>query len=216
MLRPELMAEPRSLERLLAAVGAAAGLKDPHIAALQSVERIGTQIYIAYEFVEGKSLQSLLQSSRRLDMPAAFLVLKGSAAALRHAHGQGAIHGDLKPANIMLTRSGEVKVMDFAVAHENRLPPPYTAPEQEQGKVTAAADLYALSIIFYEMLTGERPVKGPNFLAQKREAFLAPPSTIVPGLPLGLDSFFKVALAPERSKRFATAQDLASAAESAA
>ena len=128
----------------------------------------------------------------------------------------------------MLTPSGEVKGLDFAVAYEARKmlagrswagaggTPPYMAPELEQGKISPAVDFYALSVTFYEMLTGELPFKGPNFLAQKREALHAPPSGLVAGLPSGLDAFFKVALAPEPSRRFATAEALAAAAEAAA
>ncbi|MBI3298678.1 MAG: serine/threonine protein kinase [Elusimicrobia bacterium] len=149
-------------------------------------------------------------------------------AALRYAHEKRIVHRDLKPANVMVARDGTVKVMDFGIAYTaqksiSRLTraaawgtPPYMAPEQELGGVSAGVDLFALSVCFYEMLTGELPFKGPNFLAQKREGLYLAASGLVPGLPAGVDAFFKTALAPEPSKRYPTAASLCAAAEAAA
>jgi len=133
------------------------------------------------------------------------------------------VHRDLKPANIMLSREGIVKVMDFGIAYQAKSTiarltradawgtPPYMAPEQEMGGVSSGVDLYALAICFYQMLTGELPFTGPNFLAQKREEFFILPSKRVQGLPAGTDALFKRALAAEAGKRFATGAELVAA-----
>ena len=200
-----------------------AGLKHPNLVAIYSVEKDAGQVYLAMEFVDGVSLQRRLDAERRLPWPEALRVARGVGAALDYAHGMKVVHRDLKPANVMLSAKGEVKVTDFGIAYQaaksvsrlTRAPvcgtPPYMAPEQELGGVSAAVDLYALSVCLYEMLTGELPFKGPNFLAQKREALWTPPSRITAGLPAGMDGLFAVALAPEPSRRFKTAADLLAA-----
>lgn len=190
-------------------------LVHPNIAALLSMDPAGGHLSLAYEFVEGKTLLRLLQERRRLSRSDALAVLRGVGAALHYSHVQGVIHWDVKPANIMLTEPGEVKVLDFALVHQEHGTPPYEAPEQQQAKASGSVDLYALSVTFYEMLTGELPFKGPNFPAQKREALYTPASLLVKELPTGIDAFFKLALAPEPSRRFATAEALVAAAVAA-
>ncbi|MBI3298673.1 MAG: serine/threonine protein kinase [Elusimicrobia bacterium] len=225
-LRPELLASPEDLELLLAEARTVAALKHPNIVAIHSVERDAGQVYLAFEFIDGSSLAQAIDG-RRLGWSEALGIFKACCAALRYAHSQRVIHRDLKPANVMLGRDGAVKVMDFGIAYTaqrsiSRLTraaawgtPPYMAPEQELGGVSAGVDLFALSVCFYETLTGELPFKGPNFLAQKREALFLPVSGLVRGLPAGVDAFFKTALAPEPSKRYSSAAALSAAAEAA-
>ncbi|MBI3298674.1 MAG: serine/threonine protein kinase [Elusimicrobia bacterium] len=226
-LRPELLANPEDLELLLTEARTVAALKHPNIVAIRSVERHGGQVYLAFEFVDGSSLARILEERRRLDWAEALRVFKACCAALLCAHEKRIVHRDLKPANVMIARDGTVKVMDFGIAYTaqksiSRLTraaawgtPPYMAPEQELGGVSAAVDLFALSVCLYEMLTGELPFKGPNFLAQKREAYYRPVGELVPGLAPGVDAFFRTALAPEPSRRYPSAAALAAAAEAA-
>ena len=205
-----------------------ASMKHPNVVAVYSVEKDAGQVYLAMEFVDGTTLQRRLDAEQRLPWPEALRIARGIGAALDYAHGRRVIHRDLKPANIMLSTQGEVKVTDFGIAYQaaksvsrlTRAPtwgtPPYMAPEQELGGVSAAVDLYALSVCLYEMLTGELPFKGPNFLAQKREALWTPPSRVAPGLPAGVDGVFAAALAPEPSRRFKSAAALRAACEALA
>jgi serine/threonine-protein kinase len=204
-LRSELLASPSDLERLLAEARVVASLKHPNLVAIYSVERDAGQVYLAFEFVDGTTLARTLEERHRLDWSEALRIFRAGCDAVSYAHSQRIIHRDLKPANIMLARSGEVKVMDFGIAHEARKSisrltraaawgtPPYMAPEQELGGVAAGVDLFALSVCLYEMLTGELPFKGPNFLAQKREGLFLPASGRVPALPKGIDAFFTAA-----------------------
>ena len=161
----------------------------------------------------GKTLRMLLQERRRLDWHTALFVLRGTAAALQVAHARGVVHRDLNPANIAFGSDATVGVLGFSALQRTAGLPPYTAPEQDLGRASPGVDLYALSVVFYEMLTGELPFKGPNFTAQKREALYAPPSGLVKDLPPGIDAFFKAALAPEAGRRFPSAEALAAAAE---
>ncbi len=224
-LRPELLSDPLELEGLLREARLMAGLKHPNLAAVYSVEKEAGQVYLAMEFIDGGSLQRRLDAEKRLPWPESLRIARGAGAALDYAHGRRIVHRDLKPANIMLSTKGEVKVMDFGIAHQaaksvsrlTRAPswgtPPYMAPEQELGGVSAAVDIYALAVCLYEMLTGELPFKGPNFLAQKREALWAPPSREAADLPAGVDGVFTIALAPEPSRRFKSAAALLAACD---
>ena len=223
-LRPELLASPADLEGLLTEARVVASLKHENLVAIYSVEREAGQVYLAFEFVDGMTLARSIEMRRRLPWSDAQRIFRSVCSALHYAHDRRVIHRDLKPANIMIARTGEVKVMDFGIAFTaqksiSRLTraaawgtPPYMAPEQELGGVSSAVDLFAASVCLYEMLTGELPFKGPNFLAQKREGRHPPPRALVPGLPQGSDSFFASALAPEPSKRFPTAAALAAGA----
>ncbi len=222
-LAPELLQDPAELENLLKEARLMAGLKHPNLLAIYSVEKDAGQVYLALEFVDGASLQRRLDAERRLGWTEAVRIAQAAGAALDYAHARKIVHRDLKPANIMLSAKGEVKVTDFGIAYQaarsvsrlTRAPswgtPPYMAPEQELGGVSAAVDIYALSVCLYEMLTGELPFKGPNFLAQKRESLWTPPSRLAADLPAGVDGLFAIALAPEPSRRFKTAAALSSA-----
>ncbi|TBR26022.1 serine/threonine protein kinase [bacterium] len=196
--------------------------------AIYGVERDAGQVYLALEFVDGGTLDQRLGRDGRLPWAEALRILEGAAAAVDYCHGNKVIHRDLKPANIMLTSAGAVKVADFSVSYQaaqsvsrlTRQPswgtPPYMAPEQELGELSGSADVFALGVCFYEMLTGELPFVGPNFLAQKRESAWAPPRRLVPGLPEGADELFAIALAPEPGRRFKSAGALAAAARALA
>ena len=222
-LRAELVSDPVGLAGLLNEARLMAALKHPNMLDIYSVEKDAGQVYLAMEFVDGVTLQRRLDVEGRLPWPEGLRVARGVGAALDYAHGMKVVHRDLKPSNIMLSLKGEVKVTDFGIAYQaaksvsrlTRAPswgtPPYMAPEQELGGVSAAVDLYALAVCLYEMLGGELPFKGPNFLAQKRESLYAPVSRLAPGLPAGIDGFFAVALAPEPSRRFKSAADLLAA-----
>lgn len=223
-LRAELLENPAELERLLTEARVMAALKHPNMVAIYGVERDAGQVYLALEYVDGGTLAVRLASERRLPWAEALRVLESAAAAVDYCHGHKVIHRDIKPANIMLSSSGEVKVTDFSIAYRaaqsvsrlTRQPswgtPPYMSPEQELGELSASADVFALGVCFYEMLTGELPFIGPNFLAQKREAAYAPPRRLVADLPRGADELFALALAAEPTKRFRTAGALAAAA----
>ncbi|MEP6783798.1 MAG: serine/threonine-protein kinase, partial [Acidobacteriota bacterium] len=173
-LPPHLFRDDRMRSRLRQEARAAAALSHPSIATVFALEEHGDQIFIASEYLEGRTLREELAAGA-LAPARALEIARALAAALQAAHGRGIVHRDLKPENIILTPHG-VKVLDFglaqfdAAAHDlasvTRLTdpgvmagtPPYMAPEQLLGKPTdARTDQFAFGVLLYEMITGRHP-----------------------------------------------------------
>jgi tetratricopeptide (TPR) repeat protein len=198
----------------------AARLKHPNLAQIHSVfgER---ELYLVFEYVEGQGLDAALAARGRLGLAETREIVRQVCAGLSHAHEGRVIHRDLKPANVMLGADGTAKILDFGIAHEARTvsnatltqawgTPPYMAPEQEDGYVSPASDLYALGVMAYELLAGQRPFEGANQLGLKRSGSFAKLGGRH-GLPAEADRFFARALHPDPAQRFARASDFVNA-----
>ena len=166
-LPPHLFRDDRMRARLRQEARAAAALSHPGIATVYALEEIGDQIFIASEYLEGRTLREELNAGP-LDEPRVLSIAKEIAAALQAAHDRGIVHRDLKPENIILTPGGSVKVLDFGLAQFDlaaqdlasvtRLTdpgviagtPPYMAPEQLLGTPTdARTDQFAFGLLLY-------------------------------------------------------------------
>jgi tRNA A-37 threonylcarbamoyl transferase component Bud32 len=194
-LPPHLFRDDRMRARLRQEARAAAALSHPGIATVYALEEIGDQIFIASEYLEGRTLREELNAGP-LDEPRVLSIAKEIAAALQAAHDRGIVHRDLKPENIILTPGGSVKVLDFGLAQFDlaaqdlasvtRLTdpgviagtPPYMAPEQLLGTPTdARTDQFAFGVLLYEMLTGRHPFGSgalPTTIARVLSAELDP------------------------------------------
>ena len=183
--------------------------------------------HIVMEHLEGQTLQALLKERGRLAPAEAALVLGPVAAALDHAHRQGVVHRDIKPSNIMILPDGRPKLMDFGIAHfESSVmtstgqilgSPSYMAPEQVAGRtVTSRTDVYALGVVAYEAVTGQRPFQGSNVTTVIYKIMsepAPPPRSLNDTLPTRYDDIFRKALAKDPAERFATAAELVVALE---
>jgi len=178
--------------------------------------------FIAMEHVDGSSLEKLLEKSQGpLGLKRSMLVVLDLLRALRHAHEHGVVHRDLKPQNVMVSREGAVKLLDFGLARaedallETRTGDMlgsfrYSAPEQNAGTATDhRSDLYAVGLILYEGITGSPALDG-SFLdvrrRQKAEEFRSP-SSLVKEVPPALDSICRRFLRHDPGGRFQSAQE---------
>lgn len=162
----ELLHEARAIARL----------SHPHIVTLYGIGEHAGRAWMALEFLDGESLYTRI-ARRRMPLAEALRVGRAVGEALAEAHRQGVVHGDLKPANVMLPTDGRPRVVDFGVA---RLldelagdagpigTPGYMAPEQWRGAVTAACDVWALGALLFEVCAGRLPFDGPDAAAIAR------------------------------------------------
>jgi len=173
--------------------------------------------YIVMEYIAGQSLDRMLsEKSKKLPLEQALLLTEELAEALDHAHGQGVIHRDMKPANILVTPEGHAKIADFGIAKMNMAnltlrgqvlgTPAYMSPEQLEGEtVDQRSDLFSLGAILYRMVTGFGPFQGNStatvcFKVANREPLRA--SALDPQLPPELDAVIARAMAKDPSQRY--------------
>jgi serine/threonine protein kinase len=165
ILRPEKTGDERFAERFAREAQTLARLNHPNIVTVFDYGETSGLFYIVMEFVDGVNLRDLLREGK-LEPEQALAIVPPICEALQYAHEKGIVHRDIKPENLLLDRDGRIKIADFGIASlvgaggEASGTPPYMAPEQQgPSKVDHRADIYALGVVLYEMLTGERPGK---------------------------------------------------------
>jgi eukaryotic-like serine/threonine-protein kinase len=206
----ELLREPRLL----------ASVSHPNIVAITTAEKQENVFFIVMEYVQGETLEHLIEAKGALDVGRALDFTCQICNGLDHAHSQGVIHRDLRPANVLITENDMVKVADFGTsrfleiaAHGTTVigSPPYMAPEQFHGKAVFASDIYSLGITMYQMLTGALPydTPAPSDLAKLMSGELVtPPRLRNSSIPKAINDIVMRALAPEVTARYQRATDL--------
>jgi serine/threonine-protein kinase len=198
---------------------AAGKLSHPNIVTIYDVGEDHDMAYIAMELLEGQDLTHSCQKSKLLPLKRVLNIVGLVAEALGYAHDQQVVHRDIKPANIMLMKNDQVRVADFGIArvmsssktHTGVIfgTPSYMSPEQVAGKkVDGRSDLFSLGIVFYEMLTGQRPFTGDSMSALLyaiSNAEYAPLQEIAPKTPDCCVRIIDRMLAKGVSKRYQTA-----------
>ncbi len=203
-------------------------LSHPNIVTVHDAgEDLGVS-YLVMEYVEGMTLTQWMKK-QRFNVAQVKHVIFNAAMALEHAHENGIFHRDVKPDNIMLTKSGTVKVMDFGIARavDSTLTktgsvmgtPAYMSPEQASGyKIDGRSDIFSLGVILYELLTGRRPFSGdtfPSLMFAIIKEDPAPPSLVDPNISTTWDGIVMKALAKKLDERYAAAKDFAQAVKDA-
>jgi predicted Ser/Thr protein kinase/tetratricopeptide (TPR) repeat protein len=166
ILAPEREGRERFAERFAREAQTLARLSHPHIVTIHDFGQTDGLFYLVMEYVDGVNLRELLRDGK-IEPAQALTIVPPICDALQYAHDKGVVHRDIKPENLLLDRDGRVKIADFGIAsligaeNESAGTPAYMAPEQADAKreVDHRADIYALGVVLYEMLTGERPAK---------------------------------------------------------
>jgi len=221
--RQDIAASEQLRKRFEREVRTAGRLSHPNIVVVHDGGLENDTPFLAMEFIDGPTLEAELARRGRLSTKEALAIVLGVAEGLAFAHQQGVIHRDVKPANILLTPSGEPKVSDFGVAKlmtsesaQTTMAvgtPSYMAPEQIEGKaLDARTDVFGLAVLAYELLTGQRPFAAENLpalLYRIMHTDPPPPSSLNPDLPAAVDGVFERALAKDTSIRTADARKFA-------
>jgi len=219
---PAEMAELK--ERLNREAHAAGKLSHPNIVTIYDAGSEGDLQYIAMEYLEGRTLESMIKKKVKFNYRIIAQIIVQICAALDYAHQQGIVHRDIKPANIMISTDYKVKVMDFGIARvdSNSMTktgiamgtPNYIAPEQLKGQnVDARADLFSLGVVMYEMLLGKRPFKGENITSLIYSIINSEPekpSNINPQIPMMFDHVIGKALKKKPQERYQRATEIVS------
>ncbi len=218
-MRAWLKKYPEEYKRFLREAKIVRRLQHPNIVGVQALVEQGDDIYMVFDFVDGKPLSEFITGAERIPFVRCRDIFHGVCEAVHYAHGNNVIHRDLKPENIMIDKQGRALVADFGLASELREgltrvshqttsgTPAYMAPEQHRGIVKRESDIFALGVCFYETLTGTRPFAegDSDMLKQKLERDYRDISAVLPWAPAGLDALIDRALEPEPSQRFADA-----------
>jgi eukaryotic-like serine/threonine-protein kinase len=224
ILLPNLESDPGLADRFLREIKVQAALDHPNIAKLHTAMRVGNQLLMFMEFIDGVSLAKQMETG---PVPPAQAAAIGAQVldALAYAHAHGVVHRDIKPANIMLTGGGGldrkvVKLMDFGIAHmqaDKRLTQTggavgsisYMSPEQIRGaEPDPRSDIYSLGITLYEVVTGRRPFVADSdyqLMSAHLQAVPQPPIEIVPGVQPELSEIILTAIAKDPAARFQSA-----------
>ena len=221
---PEMEADPVLLERFKREQEIGQQLDHPGVVkSFNDEER--SRLYMVIEWVNGRLLRSVLSEEKKLPIDRATTITLGICDALDYMHKRGIIHRDLKPENVMVMENDQIKLIDFGIAMKEdarRLTfvnvtsllgtPDYISPEQVKGaRGDQRSDIYAVGIIFYEMLTGRVPFVGPNPLAVMNERVLndvKPPGVLNPEISPELEEIIYRALEREPRHRYATASEM--------
>ena len=222
ILRSDLAKDPAFVTRFRKEAKAAAGLNHPAIVAVYDSGEEPAP-YIVMELVSGHTLRELIHQGERLPLNRALEIAEGILAGLEYSHERHIIHRDIKPANVMITDSGDVKVMDFGIARAmddlgatltstwNVVgTAQYLSPEQAVGEpADSRSDIYSTGCLLFELLTGQPPFTGetPVSIAYQHASSTAPlVRTLKSELPEGIETVLAVALAKKPEDRYQSAQ----------
>ncbi len=206
----ELLREPRLL----------ASLNHPNIVNVITAEKQDNVFFIVMEYVPGETLENIIGAKGGLDLALTLDYTCQICNAVDHAHKQGVLHRDLRPANVFVNEKGLLKVGDFGTsrmlevaAHGTTVigSPPYMAPEQFEGRAVFASDLYSLGVTMYQMLSGQLPydTPSPSDLDRLRRGELtAPLRSRNSSVPQIIDDIVMRAMAPDVASRYQRAEDL--------
>jgi serine/threonine protein kinase len=218
-------------ERLSREARSAGILSHPNIVTIYDMQEEDDMTYIAMEYVDGPTLDALMSSSEPVRKEEVLRILRETASGLDYAHQKGIVHRDIKPANVMLDKAGQVKITDFGIAKVSSSEqftmtgtivgtPNYMSPEQVQGlpSIDGRSDQFSLSVIAFEMLTGEKPFSGEHLTTVVYKIVAGdpiPPRRLNPTLGPEIEAVLHKALSKQPDARFLSCIEFVNALERA-
>jgi pentatricopeptide repeat protein len=221
LIRPEIALDERTLERFQNELKIARKISHRHVGRMYELMEEKGVHFITMEYVAGQDLRGLIRQTGQLTARKAVSIATQILGGLAEAHRLGVVHRDLKPSNIIVDREGSARIIDFGIARSAATKgktgegaiigtPEYMAPEQVEGKpADQRADLYALGVILFEMVTGRPPFEGdtPLSVAVKHKTDPPPdPRALAPQIPAELGRVILRALEKDRDKRYPTSE----------
>lgn len=224
IIRPELTTNPEILRRFKQELILARQVTHRNVVRIFDLGQADGVKFITMEYLDGKDLRAVLKEKGKLSPEEAARIIVQICRALEVAHGEGVVHRDLKPQNIMLDANGRAYVMDFGIARSAYLPgmtqmgaligtPEYMSPEQAKGEtLDERSDLFSLGVIFYELITGQSPFYSDTPLAslwKRMQEKAKPLCEVDPAIPKPLSDIVAKAMEIEPTDRFASAGEMA-------
>lgn len=222
-LKPSIAVDSQFAKRFEREAHFMASLQHENILHVIDFVKDGRSMYIIMEYVEGIDLYDLLETSPTLPPEVGSIVALQVARALDYAHFRGIIHRDIKPANVMISKQGEVKLMDFGIARDETLSdltetgtglgtPSYMSPEQILGdKLDFRSDLFSVGIVLYQMVTGQKPFvedEARTVMQKIRLDRFVSPRKLVPAIPRQLERILGRCMEKMPANRYPTTQAL--------
>ena len=221
-ITPELVTDPEILKRFYREAQSAGTLQHPNIVTIFDLGEADGCPYIAMEFVEGESLQSIINRRARIPLAAKLKLVQQFCEGLAHAHKHGFVHRDVKPANILVTNEGNVKVVDFGIVHleSTNLTKTgmflgtihYASPEQiNDGRVDNRSDLWSVTAVFYELIAYKKAFDGSNIAAIIGKVLGTDPeplSRCCPGVPPEMDAVISRGLKKNVEERYQSLDEM--------
>ena len=223
-LRSEVANNPGVMDRFRKEAQAQAQLNHPNIAQIWEFFQVGSEHYMAMEFINGPTLARVVREKGRLPYEEAGAYAIQALRGLDHAHKQGIVHRDIKPANLMIHRGGQVKVTDFGIARVHGASRDtragmiigtyeYISPEAAQGlETTAVSDLYSMGVVLFEMITGRLPFESQSeyeLLRMHIQAARPSVRATVRDVPGAIDDIVQRAMDRKAGRRFRSAEEMA-------
>jgi serine/threonine protein kinase len=228
-LPPQLTREPLHRDRLRREARAAAVLTHPGICTVYALEEFDGELYIATEFVQGRTLRDEIAEGKRPSLEAIVATARELASALASAHAKGITHRDLKPENVMRTQEGRIKVLDFGLARVETGPggiaatltaplpggivgtPAYMSPEQIEGQTAGPpADVFSFGVLMYEWISGRHPFQAASTLATLARVLDSTPDPLTghAHVPKWMSDIIDRCVRKPVNERFATASEV--------